>query len=150
MINNSNSNSVRIVEVGPRDGLQNVKNSVATETKVELIERLYGTGLRSIELTSFVSPKAVPQLADCQRLLADSRVKSLQLDESLRAPVLVPNLKGLEAAIKSGVKEVAVFVSASEGFSQSNIKCSVEEGLQRASAVSRRARSLGLAVRGYG
>ncbi len=139
---------VRIVEVGPRDGLQNFSAFVPTSTKLELISRLRDVGLGTIELTSVVSPKAIPQLADCQTVLSSPTVKALQERPALRLPVLIPNTKGLEIAIKHGVKEVAVFVSATEGFSKANINCNVEEGLQRAWKVAKMAQSAGIAVRG--
>ena len=139
---------VRIVEVGARDGLQNIKATVPTSTKLELINRLYNTGLPVVELTSIVSPKAIPQLADCREVLAHPTVRFLLSEGKCRAPVLVPNLRGLDVARKNGVKEVAVFVSASEGFSRANIKCSVEEGLHRANAVTQHAREARLEVRG--
>lgn len=141
--------SVRIVEVGPRDGLQNVKSKIPTSTKLALVQSLRAAGLQTIEVTSVVSPRAVPQLADCKDVLADSRVQTLMSDPTLRAPVLIPNLKGLEIALRHNVKEIAVFVSASEGFSQANIRCSAQEGLDRARQVTEKARSSGLAVRGY-
>ncbi|EAW10948.1 hydroxymethylglutaryl-CoA lyase [Aspergillus clavatus NRRL 1] len=142
-------NTVRIVEVGPRDGLQNIQDQIPTETKLELIRRLQATGLRSIELTSAVSPRAIPQLADCRTILDDPHIRQMQHDAGLRLPVLVPNLKGLETALAHGATEVAVVVSATEGFSQANIKCSVAEGLERARNVAEKARDAGLAVRGY-
>jgi hydroxymethylglutaryl-CoA lyase len=141
--------SVRIIEVGPRDGLQNIAKFVPTATKTELIERLRAAGLRSIEVTSAVSPKAIPQLADNQTLLSNSAIKTLLAEPSLRLPVLVPNVRGLEIALKNGVKEVAVFVSASEGFSKANTNCTVEEGLRRASEVAAKALKAGVQVRGY-
>jgi hydroxymethylglutaryl-CoA lyase len=140
---------VRIIEVGPRDGLQNIAKPVPTATKIELIERLRATGLRSIEVTSAVSPKAIPQLADNQTLLSNSVIRTLLVDPSLRLPVLVPNLQGLGLALKNGVKEVAVFVSASEGFSKANTNCTVEEGLRRGSEVAAMAIKSGVQVRGY-
>jgi hydroxymethylglutaryl-CoA lyase len=140
---------VRIVEVGPRDGLQNVKTRIPTATKLALIHKLHDAGLRSVEITSVVSPKAVPQLADCKDVLANSRIKALMSDSTLRTPVLIPNLKGLEVALHNNVKEVAVFVSAAEGFSKANIGCSVQEGIDRARQVAHKARSSGVAVRGY-
>lgn len=140
---------VRIIEVGPRDGLQNIAKAIPTAIKVELIERLRATGLRSIEATSAVSPKAIPQLADNQTLLSNSSVQKLMSEPSTRVPVLVPNVRGLELAIKHGVKEVAVFVSATEGFSKANTNCTVEEGLRRASEVAALAIQSGLQVRGY-
>jgi hydroxymethylglutaryl-CoA lyase len=143
---------VRIVEVGPRDGLQSIKDAVPTEVKIELIQRLRRAGLRSIELTSVVSTRKVPQLADCQEILTNPAIKDLiQHSEgnSLRLPVLTPNLKGLEIALSRGVKEVAVFISATEGFSEANINCSVEQGIKNARAVAQKAIEAGIAVRGY-
>ncbi|KAL2848876.1 hypothetical protein BJY01DRAFT_246100 [Aspergillus pseudoustus] len=140
--------AVRIVEVGPRDGLQNVRNLVDTATKTQLIYRLQQAGHRTIGLTSFVSPKGIPQLADAQRDLGDRGIKALLQDSGLNLPILVLNLKGLEKAIASGVKEVAVFVSATEGFRKANINCTVEEGLERARAVVRKATESGIIVRG--
>jgi hydroxymethylglutaryl-CoA lyase len=141
--------NVRIIEVGPRDGLQNIAKAIPTTIKVDLIERLRATGLRCIEATSAVSPKAIPQLADNQTLLSNSRVQRLIAEPSTRVPVLVPNVRGLDLAIKHGVKEVAVFVSATEGFSKANTNCTVEEGLRRASEVAALALKSGLQVRGY-
>jgi hydroxymethylglutaryl-CoA lyase len=140
---------VRVIEVGPRDGLQNVKSVVPASTKVALIRRLQAAGLQNVEVTSTVSPKAVPQLADCATVLADANVQSLLANPEIRTPVLVPNLKGLQTAMKHKVREVAVFVSASEGFSNANIRCSVQEGLNRARQVAEKARAEGIAVRGY-
>lgn len=141
---------VRIVEVGPRDGLQNIREKVPTPTKLELIQRLRDSGLRTIELTSVVSPRAIPQLADCREVLGHSSVKALlQHDQAdLRFPVLVPNVKGLDIAVQHGVKEVAVFISATEGFSKANINCSVEQGIERAREVAGLARNAGVSVRG--
>lgn len=139
--------SVRIVEVSPRDGLQNVATSIPTPTKLALIQRLHAAGLQTIELTSVVSPKAIPQLADCQTVLSDSAVQGLLKTET-RLPVLIPNVRGLDVAIKHGVKEVAVFVSATEGFSRRNVNCSVKEGLERAKLVAEKAREKGLVIRG--
>ena len=141
--------AIRIVEVGPRDGLQNLDAFVPTSTKIQLINRLRKAGLQTIELTSAVSPKAIPQLADYKKLLSDPSVKALQQRQGLRLPVLVPNAKGLQVAIEHGVTEVAVFVSATEGFSKANINCTVEEGLQRARTVTELSRRAGMAVRGY-
>ncbi|KAL4611458.1 hypothetical protein ACB092_08G124800 [Castanea dentata] len=137
-------NFVKIVEVGPRDGLQNEKNLVSTAVKVELIQRLVSSGLSVVEATSFVSPKWVPQLADAKDVMA--AVCNL---DSARLPVLTPNLKGFEAAVAAGAKEVAVFASASESFSRSNINCSIEESLVRYRAVTRAAKVLSIPVRGY-
>ncbi|KAF2161433.1 hypothetical protein M409DRAFT_28164 [Zasmidium cellare ATCC 36951] len=143
------NSGVRIVEVGPRDGLQNIKSAIPTLTKVELVSRLRNTGLKSIELTSMVSPRAVPQLADGRQLLADREIQGFLQDEEVRHPVLVPNMRGLERAMELGVGEVAVFVSASEGFSRTNINCSVNEGLSRSRQVAQKALEAGLSVRGY-
>ncbi|GIJ91670.1 hypothetical protein Asppvi_010642 [Aspergillus pseudoviridinutans] len=141
--------AVRIVEVGPRDGLQNIKEPVPTSVKLELIQRLRATGLRTIELTSVVSPKAIPQLADCRDVLGSESVRQMQRQTGLRLPVLVPNIKGLDIAIEHGVKEVAVFVSATEGFSKANINCTVQQGIERAKAVAEKAIEYGITVRGY-
>jgi hydroxymethylglutaryl-CoA lyase len=135
---------VRIVEVGPRDGLQNEPAAVSTEVKLGLIERLVAAGLTTIEATAFVSPKWVPQMADAQAVMA-----GLPLREGLRFPVLVPNLKGLEAALAAGAREVAVFAAASESFSQRNINCSIAESLERFVPVARAAQEAGVAMRGY-
>lgn len=140
---------VRIVEVGPRDGLQNIRTSIPTSTKLELIKRLHATGLRSIEVTSVVSPKAIPQLADNEAVLSSNLVQSLLRKDGLGLSTLVPNTKGLDVAIRHGVKEVAVFVSASEAFSRANINCSVAEGLDRARKVAEKAKANGLFIRGY-
>ncbi|KIW83093.1 hypothetical protein Z517_02336 [Fonsecaea pedrosoi CBS 271.37] len=148
-VSNTRTNGVRIVEVGPRDGLQNVKTAIPTATKLELIARLRATGLDTIEITSVVSPRAIPQLADCRQVLADQTIKTLLLDGNLRLPVLIPNLKGLQIAMENSVREVAVFVSATEGFSKANINATVEEGLSRARQVAEKATAAGLAVRGY-
>ncbi|XP_042956780.1 hydroxymethylglutaryl-CoA lyase, mitochondrial isoform X1 [Carya illinoinensis] len=135
---------VKIVEVGPRDGLQNEKNIVPTSVKVELIHRLVSSGLSVVEATSFVSPKWVPQLADAKDVMRG--VCNL---EGARLPVLTPNLKGFEAAVAAGAKEIAVFASASESFSKSNINCTIEESLARYRAVTRAAKKLSIPVRGY-
>ncbi|KAK9027416.1 hypothetical protein V6N11_067252 [Hibiscus sabdariffa] len=135
---------VKIVEVGPRDGLQNEKNIVPTSVKVELIRRLVSSGLPVVEATSFVSPKWVPQLADAKDVM-----KAVCDIEDARLPVLTPNLKGFEAAVAAGAKEVAVFASASESFSKSNINCSIEESLARYRAVCLAAKQRSIPVRGY-
>ena len=147
-------NSVRIVEVGPRDGLQNISARVPTNVKIELISRLRDCGFQSIELTSIVSPRAVPQLADCRDVLSHDFIRGLVAQSKadgtgVRLPVLIPNLKGLELALQLGVKEIAVFVSATEGFSKANINCTVDEGLKRAAQVTQAAKAKGVAVRGY-
>ncbi|KAH8587351.1 hypothetical protein B0O99DRAFT_656431 [Bisporella sp. PMI_857] len=138
--------AVRIVEVGPRDGLQNISQIVPTKIKIELIKRLAACGYSDIEATSFVSPKWVPQLADAKQVLK-SILPSLQ--PSISFPVLVPNVHGLELAHQNGVKDVAVFVSAAEGFSKKNINCSVEESIERIRQVANKARLLGIRLRGY-
>jgi len=135
---------VRIVEVGPRDGLQNEKEMVPTDVKVGLIDRLSDAGLPAIEATSFVSPKWVPQMADNAAVMAAIRRKP-----GVRYPVLTPNMKGLEAALAAGCDEVAVFVAASETFSQSNINCSTAESLERARPLVAAAKSNAARVRGY-
>lgn len=138
--------SVRIVEVGPRDGLQNIPDLIPTATKLELIRRLEGAGLNTIELTSVVSARLVPQLADCRDVLSD--VFGQMSGKDMRFPVLVPNVKGLDIASKYGVREVSVFISATEGFSQANINCSVEQGIERARNIASLALKSNIAVRG--
>lgn len=137
-------NRVKIVEVGPRDGLQNEKVMVPTATKVALIHRLNDAGLSVIEATAFVSPKWVPQMADAPDVMAQ-----ITRQPGVTYPVLAPNMKGLEAAIAAGATEVAVFGAASESFSQKNINCSIAESLDRFRPVADAAREAGLAVRGY-
>lgn len=140
--------AVRIVEVGPRDGLQNIRDQIPTATKLELIQRLEECGLCTIELTSIVSPRAVPQLSDCRDVLGNDRVQQSITNPGLRLPVLVPNIKGLNIAIQYGVREIAVFISATEGFSKANINCSVEEGIARAKEVTSLALKSNIVVRG--
>jgi hydroxymethylglutaryl-CoA lyase len=135
---------IRIVEVGPRDGLQNEKAIVPTATKVELIDRLTSTGLQTIEATSFVSPKWVPQLADAADVYTAIRKKP-----GVRYPVLVPNLQGYERAREVGVEEIAVFTAASEAFNRKNINASIAESLARFAPVIERAKADKVAVRGY-
>ena len=135
---------VRIVEVGPRDGLQNEKAIVPTPTKIELIDRLSATGLQTIEATSFVSPKWVPQLADAAEVYT-----GIQKKPGLRYPVLVPNLQGYARAREVGVDEIAVFTAASEAFNRKNINASIAESLERFAPVIERAKADGVAVRGY-
>jgi len=134
----------RIVEVGPRDGLQNEKQTVTTDTKLELIARLADAGLRAIESASFVSPKWVPQMADHGDLM-----QRLVRRPGVSYPVLTPNLKGFEAALAAGATEVAVFAAASESFSQKNINCSIAESIARFDPVFAAAREHGIQVRGY-
>ncbi|GAB1217471.1 hypothetical protein ATERTT37_006710 [Aspergillus terreus] len=145
----ASSPAVRIVEVGPRDGLQNIAERIPTATKLELIRRLQETGLQSIELTSVVSPKAIPQLADCRQLLQNPAIQQSLQNSRLRLPVLVPNVKGFDIAQEHGVKEVAVFISATKGFSRANINCTVEEGIARARQVAAKAIHANMTVRGY-
>ncbi|KEZ39593.1 Hydroxymethylglutaryl-CoA lyase [Scedosporium apiospermum] len=141
--------SVRIVEVGPRDGLQNIKITVPTATKLDLIEKLKQSGLKCIEVASVVSPKAVPQLADCRKVLDSALVQGwLRESQELRLPVLIPNAKGFQIALEYGVKEIAVFISATEGFSRANINCTVDQGIERARQVAAEAARHGIAVRG--
>ncbi len=135
---------VKIVEVGPRDGLQNEAKLVPVEVKVELIKRLADAGLPVIETGSFVSPKWVPQMADTDRVY--QQVRTIDCPN---LPVLVPNEKGLDAALQAGVKEIAVFTAASESFTQKNINCTITESIERFSSVIRRALDSGLLVRGY-
>ncbi|KAI3797812.1 hypothetical protein L1987_33075 [Smallanthus sonchifolius] len=135
---------VKIVEVGARDGLQNEKNMVPTSVKIELIQRLVSTGLSVVEATGFVSPKWVPQLADAREAM-----EALKNLDTTRLPVLVPNLKGFEAAVAAGAKEIAVFASASESFSKSNINCTIDESFSRYRAVVHAATKLNIRVRGY-
>ncbi|TMH24472.1 MAG: hydroxymethylglutaryl-CoA lyase [Betaproteobacteria bacterium] len=138
------SESVRIVEVGPRDGLQNEPGEVPTAVKVELIERLADAGLPAVEATAFVSPKWVPQMADHTEVLERIRRKP-----GVDYPVLAPNLKGFEAARAAGATEVAIFAAASESFSRKNINCSIAESLERFRPVAQAAREHGIKVRGY-
>lgn len=136
--------TVRIVEVGPRDGLQNEATAVATAVKLELIGRLADAGLRCIEATAFVSPKWVPQMADQAAVMA-----GLPARPGVSHPVLTPNLKGYEAAVAAGAREVAIFAAASESFSQRNINCSIAESMARFEPVMRAATRDGVRVRGY-
>jgi len=135
---------VKIVEVGPRDGLQNEKGVVPTETKIELIERLADAGLRAIEATSFVSPKWVPQMADNAAVM-----QGISKHPATVYPVLTPNLQGFDAAIQAGASEVAIFGAASESFSKKNINCSIAESLKRFEPILSSASALEIPVRGY-
>ena len=135
---------VRIVEVGPRDGLQNEKTIVPTATKVELVDRLSRTGLRSIEATSFVSPKWVPQLADAAEVYA-----AIHRVDGISYPVLVPNEQGYARARAVGAEEVAVFSAASEAFNRKNINASIDESIDRFRPVLEHAKADGVRVRGY-
>lgn len=138
------SDFVTLVEVGPRDGLQNEPYTIPTSIKVELIHRLSEVGLGVIEATSFVAAPAIPQLADAEEVFARIDKKA-----GVRYPVLVPNLKGYERARSVGAEEIAVFTAASEAFNQKNINCSIAESLQRFEPVMARAREDGVRVRGY-
>ncbi|UKE71036.1 hydroxymethylglutaryl-CoA lyase [Xanthomonas cerealis pv. cerealis] len=138
------SDFVRLVEVGPRDGLQNEKAWVATADKLELIAQLSRTGLRSIEATSFVSPKWVPQLADAAEVYA-----GIVPAPGVDYPVLVPNLRGYARAAAVGVREVAVFTAASETFNRTNTNAGIDESLARFAPVLARAAADGVKVRGY-
>lgn len=135
---------VRIVEVGPRDGLQSEPQNVPTATKLELIRRLAECGLPVVEATSFVHPERIPQLADAAEVMA-----GLEPCAGARYPVLVPNLKGFERALAAGATEVSVFTAASETFSQRNTNCSITESLSRISQVTDAAKAHGVPVRAY-
>jgi hydroxymethylglutaryl-CoA lyase len=136
--------NIRLVEVGPRDGLQNEARPLSVEDRILMIEGLVAAGLRSIEAGSFVSPKWVPQMAGSAEVLA-----ALPKRDGLDFPVLVPNMKGFEAAHAAGAGEIAIFASASESFSQKNINCSVAESFERFEPVMDAARQAGIRVRGY-
>jgi len=134
---------VRIVDVGPRDGLQNEKAVVPTDVKVALIEKLADAGVPSVEATSFVSPKWVPQMGDAAEVMARLRRKP-----GVTYAALVPNMKGMEGALAARIDEVVVFGAASEAFSQKNINCSIDESIERFAPVVRAARDAGMRVRG--
>ncbi|RMC17459.1 hypothetical protein DUI87_06041 [Hirundo rustica rustica] len=135
---------IKIVEVGPRDGLQNEKVIVPTDTKIELINRLSKTGLPAIEVTSFVSSKWVPQMADHEEVM-----RGIERHPGVQYPVLTPNLQGFHSAIAAGATEVSVFGAASESFSKRNINCSIEESIERFEEVIKSARNMNIPVRGY-
>ena len=135
---------IQIVEVGPRDGLQNENEWVPTETKISLIEKLADAGLTIIEATSFVSPKWVPQLKDAHKVF-----RGIKRIPGVIYPVLTPNMKGFERALEAGVKEIAVFSAASEGFTQKNTNCSIEESINRFRPVLEEAQKNNIPVRGY-
>ncbi|MBC8791058.1 MAG: hydroxymethylglutaryl-CoA lyase [Tagaea sp. CACIAM 22H2] len=135
---------VKLVEVGPRDGLQNEKTPINAGTKIALIDLLSASGLSVIEAGSFVSPKWVPQMADTDKVMAGIKRKP-----GIAYPVLVPNLQGLDAALKANVTEIAIFGAASESFSRKNINCSIAESLERFRPVAAKAIAEGLKVRGY-
>ncbi|WP_114971890.1 hydroxymethylglutaryl-CoA lyase [Rhodoferax ferrireducens] len=134
---------VKLVDVGPRDGLQNEKQPVPAAVKIELVHRLQDAGLTEIEVTSFVSPKWVPQMADNTEVMA-----GIQRQAGVRYSVLTPNLQGFEAALKSKPDEIVVFGAASEAFSQKNINCSIAESIERFAPVVQAARAAGIYVRG--
>jgi len=136
--------SVRIVEVGPRDGLQNESRIVPTEKKAEFIRLLSTTGLKDIEVTSFVHPKSIPQLADAADLM-----RQIPQLPGIRYSALVPNMKGLERAIESGIRRIAVFTAASETFNRKNINMSIAESIDAFRPVMDRAMREGISVRGY-
>ena len=135
---------VRIVEVGPRDGLQNEKTQLGVADRIAFIDQLVGAGLTTIEVGAFVSPKAVPQMVN-----SDAVLRGIASHPGCEFPVLVPNEKGYAAAQAAGARVVAVFASASEGFSRANINCSVAESIERFKPVAERARADGVKVRGY-
>ena len=134
---------VKLVDVGPRDGLQNEKQPVPAAIKIELVQRLQAAGLKEIEVTSFVSPKWVPQMADNAQVMS-----GIARSEGVRYSVLTPNMKGFESALLSKPDEVVVFGAASEAFSQKNINCSIAESIERFAPVVKAARDAGIAVRG--
>jgi len=134
---------VKLVDVGPRDGLQNEKQPVPAAIKIELVHRLQAAGLKEIEVTSFVSPKWVPQMADNAQVMS-----GIARSEGVRYSVLTPNMKGFESALLSKPDEVVVFGAASEAFSQKNINCSIAESMERFAPVVKAARDAGIAVRG--
>ena len=138
------SDTLRIVEVGPRDGLQNEKTPVGVADRIAFIEALLGAGLRTVEVGAFVSPKAIPQMVN-----SDEVLRGVDHHPDAEFHVLVPNEKGYEAARAAGAKVIAVFASASEGFSRANINCSVAESIERFKPVVERARADGVRVRGY-
>lgn len=134
---------VRIIDVGPRDGLQNEKQPVPSDIKIELVHRLQDAGLKEVEVTSYVSPKWVPQMADNHAVMA-----GIARQAGVRYSVLTPNLKGFEAAVADRPDEIVVFGAASEAFSQKNINCSIAESIERFAPVVAAARAAGIAVRG--
>lgn len=134
---------VKLVDVGPRDGLQNEKQPVPAAVKIELVHRLQAAGLTEVEVTSFVSPKWVPQMADNAEVMA-----GIERQAGVRYSVLTPNMQGFEAALKSNPDEIVVFAAASEAFSQKNINCSIAESIERFAPVVQAARAAGIYVRG--
>jgi len=140
----STADFINIVEVGPRDGIQNEQRIIPLEVKLSLIHRLQQTGLRVIETTGFVHPLWVPQLADAEHIM-----RRIKPGADIRYPVLVPNMRGLERALEAGAKEIALFTAASEAFNQKNINCSIAESIERFKPVMEKALSLDMPVRGY-
>jgi hydroxymethylglutaryl-CoA lyase len=138
------SDQVRIVEVGPRDGLQNEKTPVSVAARIAFVESLVGAGCRTVEVGSFVSAKAIPQMANSDQVL-----RAVDHYPGHEFHVLVPNEKGYDAALKAGARVIAVFASASEGFSQANINCTIAESIERFRPVLERAKNDGIKVRGY-
>lgn len=138
------SDQVRIVEVGPRDGLQNEKTPITVEARIAFVENLVAAGLKTVEVGSFVSPKAIPQMVNSDQVL-----RAVDHHPGHEFHVLVPNERGYEAAKAAGAKVIAVFASASEGFSRANINCSVAESIERFTPVVQRAKADGIKVRGY-
>lgn len=136
---------IKIIEVGPRDGLQNEKQSISVEDKIKFIKLLTEAGFQEIECGAFVSSKWVPQMADSDKIFENLKESSSKTTYS----ALVPNMKGMEAALKVGVKKIAVFTAASETFNQKNINCSIEESIERFKPVVAEARKNHIAVRGY-
>src|SRR5215510_14288766 len=138
------SDRVHIVEVGPRDGLQNEKTPISVADRIAFVEALIGAGLKSVEVGAFVSPKAIPQMVGSAEVL-----RGVSGHTGTEFHVLVPNEKGYEASQAAGAKVIAVFASASEGFSRANINCSVAESIERFTPVAQRAKADGIKVRGY-
>lgn len=139
-----NNDFVKVVEVGARDGLQNEKKILSTEVKVDFINRLSATGLKSIEVTSFVSPRWIPQMADNAQVY-----QQIEKKNDVSYPVLIPNSKGLEDAVRVGVKEIAVFTAASEAFCKANTNCTIKEALEKATLVIEQAKKQNIKIRGY-
>lgn len=135
---------VKLVEVGPRDGLQNESKTLTSQLRIELIDRLSGSGLRVVEAGAFVSPKWVPQMANTAEVLS-----GITRNPGTSYPVLVPNMKGFESALAAGANEIAVFGAASETFSQKNINCSIKESLSRFEAFIAAAKTNNIKIRGY-
>lgn len=138
------SEFVTLYEMAPRDGLQNEKTQISTADKIKLVDSLSDCGFKKIEVTSFVSPKWVPQLADASDVMA-----GIRRDEGVAYGVLTPNMRGFEGAVAAKASEVAIFAAASEGFSQKNINCSIAESIERFAPIMVAAKAVGLPVRGY-